>query len=76
MFNSVIRLLTKSRSHVKPLERMVNGLLITNVKMSDKITEHLSKITDLQDEVNVMQSQKKKNVNTITNLNNIIKGGM
>jgi hypothetical protein len=55
---------------------MVNGLLITNVKMSDKITEHLSKITDLQDEVNVMQSQKKKNVNTITNLNNIIKGGM
>lgn len=75
MFNKTTRLLTKSTKHTRSLDIMVNNLIDTNGKITQKVTENMDKINGLQVEVRLLELQKKANHATITNLNNIIKGG-
>lgn len=75
MFNKTLRLLTKSKKQVRPLEAMVNKLIDTNGAMTDKIAENNLKVQELQNETLLLQEQRKANHGIINNLNNIIKGG-
>ena len=76
MFNRVLRLLKKSRKHVKPLVTMSKKLLQVNAHIADKIMLHNEMIEDLRNEVHMLENQQKENNVVICNVNNIIKGVM
>lgn len=74
MFNKTLRLLTKSKKHTKPLENMVNSLILTNGQISERMADNSLKITELETENKVLAVQRKSNRDCVVNLNSIIKG--